>query len=477
MNTSANYDRLWTRVVIALAVALSAYFVVAEWDGLVRLANWLIAGIAAAPDSLRALIEHYATTPFVQWLPSLIVGAAVGIWGTLQNRTQKRAAFVTPRPVEPSFGNAILHIIGGAVVGAISAQILAGTMRHCTEAADVSTGERIAGWGIAVVSSLILLLPYWTLTRRNQAEAATGSGYFQRPAFAYALIAPSLISLGIFLYYPSIQTLILSLYSRRFPLPQERFVCLKNYADLFADVQYQSSAFVTAFVTVCVVFLALALSLGIAVLASQKIRGAVVYRTLLIFPFALSPVVTGVIFLALFREGGSGLINFALDSLFGITPSWLRDPILARWVIVAAAVWNILGFNILFYIAGLQNVPKDLLEAAQIDGANPIQRFVSITFPLLSPYTFFLLITNVTYAFYGVYGAVDALTQGGPPLGPAGQFGGATNVLIYKLYEDAFTPGAPIGQAAAQALLLFLGVAALTVLQFRFVERRVTYGE
>ena len=178
----------------------------------------------------------------------------------------------------------------------------------------------------------------------------------------------------------------------------------------------------------------------------------------------------------MFRESGAGLINWALRSTLEVAPGWLTDQHLAPWVIVAAAVWNMIGFNILFYIAGLQNVPQDLLEAASLDGANRVQRFVRVTFPLLSPFTFFLLITNVTYSFYGIYGTVEALTpNGGPPLGPGGIEGGATNVLIFKLYSDAFTSGAPAGLAGAQAVLLFLMVAGLTILQFRFIERRVTY--
>jgi sn-glycerol 3-phosphate transport system permease protein len=177
----------------------------------------------------------------------------------------------------------------------------------------------------------------------------------------------------------------------------------------------------------------------------------------------------------MFREGGAGIINYFLDDLFGITARWLRDPSLAPWVIILASVWNALGFNILFYIAGLQNVPSDLQDAAAIDGANAVQRFFRITLPLLSPFTFFLLVTNVTYAFYGIYGVVDSITRGGPPLGPGGTEGGATNILIYKLYEDAFRSGAPIGSAAGQAMILFLLVAAITLLQFRFVENRVTY--
>ncbi len=225
-------------------------------------------------------------------------------------------------------------------------------------------------------------------------------------------------------------------------------------------------------VTVAVVLLGMSAALSIAVLASQKVHGAVIYRTLLIWPYALSPVVMGVIFLTMFQTN-SGLINH----IFGLDADWLTDEQLAPLVIVFASVWNILGFNVLFYIAGLQNIPEDLLEAAEIDGANWITRFFRITFPLLSPFTFFLLITNVTYSFYGIYGAVDTLTQGGPPLGPGGQDGGATNVLIYKLYQDAFSPGSPAGAAAAQALILFLLVAGLTLVQFRYLERRVVYAD
>jgi sn-glycerol 3-phosphate transport system permease protein len=317
----------------------------------------------------------------------------------------------------------------------------------------------------------------WQRTQLNSLRRTqSNAGYFRGVGLPYLFLAPTLLSLLLFLYYPSIQTLTLSLTSRRFPLPQERFVCLQNYVTLAEDLIYRSSFLTTVLLTVGIVTLAIAFSLGVATLASQKVRGANVYRTLLIWPFALSPVVAGTIFLALFREGGSGLINYVLEGAFGISPSWLRDPALAPWVIVFASVWNIMGFNILFYIAGLQNIPTDLLEAAAIDGANRIQRFVRITFPLLAPFTFFLLVTNITYSFYGIYGAVDTLTQGGPPLGPGGTLGGATNVLIYKLYQDAFSPGAPVGLAAAQAVVLFLMVAALTLLQFRYVENRVTYS-
>ena len=206
-------------------------------------------------------------------------------------------------------------------------------------------------------------------------------------------------------------------------------------------------------------------------LANQKVRGAGIYRTWLIWPYAVSPVVAGVIFQMMFHPQ-VGPINWLLDTFFGIRPQWFRDVHLAPWVVIVAAVWNSLGFNVLFYVAGLQNIPSDLLEAAAIDGANRVQRFLRITFPLLSPFTFFLLVTNVTYSFFGIFGAVDTLTQGGPWR----QGSGATNVLIYNLYLDAFERQYKIGSAAAQSLILFLLVAGLTLLQFRYVERRVTYG-
>ncbi|NJL95850.1 MAG: sugar ABC transporter permease [Anaerolineae bacterium] len=278
------------------------------------------------------------------------------------------------------------------------------------------------------------------------------------------------------MYYPASQILTLSLRARIRPLPQERFVCLQNYVNLVDDAKYSNSFMVTLFITAMVVLFSLAISLGIATLASQKIKYRALYRTLLIWPYAVSPVVTGVIFLSMFRSGSSGILNYALATTLGISPDWLTDRDLAPWVIIAASVWNILGFNILFYIAGLQNIPQDLLEAASLDGANRAQRFFRITFPLLSPFTFFLLITNVTFSFYGIYGVVDTLTQGGPPLGPAGVDGGATDVLIYRLYEEAFSSGGQAGFAAAQAVILFLMVAGLTILQFKSIDRRVTYG-
>ena len=284
------------------------------------------------------------------------------------------------------------------------------------------------------------------------------------------MLIPTLIILVFFLYYPAVQVVEMSL-TRTFLGRGSRFACLFNYERLSQDPFYESS-FITSFqITLAIIVIGMAVSLGIAVLASQKIRGASIYRTWLIWPYAVSPVVAGVIFQVMFHPQ-VGPVNWILNELFGIRPQWFREVYLAPWVVILAAVWNSLGFNVLFYVAGLQNIPSDLLEAAAIDGANRFQRFMRITFPLLSPFTFFLLVTNVTYSFFGIFGAIDTLTQGGPWR----QGHGATNVLIYNLYQDAFERQYKIGLAASQSLILFLLVAGLTILQFRYVERRVTYG-
>ncbi len=453
-------ESLLARMIGIFILVFSVYFVITEWDGLMTFVTWLWNNLAQAPQALQSLLDYYAALPSVQLIPSLVVGLIFGA--------------VTSACVVRSWQGAAI----GAGIGAVGSQLLARLTQHCTYAAEVSGVEFGLGLGITVVSSSLLLLPFWALVKRSDSSADRSSaGLFRARLLPYLFIAPILFSLLLFLYYPSLQTLLLSLNSRRFPLPQERFVCLGNYTSLATDPTYANSLAVSIFITVLVVLTSLSIALGIAVLASQKLYGASVYRTLLIWPFALSPVVTGAIFLAIFREGESGLMNAVLKTFTGTTLNWLRTPELARLAVVAASVWNILGFNILFYIAGLQNVPKDLLEAAEIDGANRFERFGFITFPLLAPYTFFLFVTNVTYAFYGIYGVVDTLTQGGPPLGAAGQNGGATDVLIFKLYQDAFTPGSPAGMAAAQAVILFLMLVGITVLQFRTIESRITYAE
>jgi sn-glycerol 3-phosphate transport system permease protein len=528
-------ENVGARAIMVFAILFITFFVVREFNGLVRLADWLLRGIAGVPAALRNVFEYYAQLPASQLVPSLLVGAGVGAAATglvflatagivrlprldvraaligagtliisaalsldpliaaaLALVSLLGAAYALQPTVRAALNSAVLsHILAprglrtlglgvliGALGGAAGSQLLATPLSHCTFAPEAPAAEHQLGLLLTGFGALVVLVPIWSvLVRRSRPRNLGMSGYFRGRALPFVFLAPTLLSLALFLYYPGVQTINLSLNLRRFPLPQERFVCLGNYINLAQDTIYRNSFVTTFVITAAIVLLSISVALGIGLLASQKVRGAGIYRTLLIWPFALSPVVTGTVFLAMFREGGSGLINYALSATIGIEPRWLRDPGLAQVVIILASVWNILGFNILFYITGLQNIPKDLLEAAQIDGANRVQRFWRITFPLLAPFTFFLLVTNVTYSFYGIYGAVDTLTQGGPPLGPAGSLGGATNVLIFKLYQDAFSPGSPAGLAAAQSLILFVLVAGITLIQFRYIERQITYGD
>ncbi len=522
------------RLIVAIVAILASVFVLSEIRGLVVLGDLVFGAIGDIPSFIGDIVDYFEALPGDQLRKSLLVGAlfgatttglvgliakkrlllpefstrawaygmvgvavgflfSLGLWYSLALGLAVLLAtslildstlrhYLTADTFKPLLTTQSLRLLGtslpiGAMVGAIGSQILMYPTQHCTYIDGAPRLEYRFGLIVTAASALLILLPVWTLLFKDRAtiKEVSTSGYFRNPILPYLFLSPTLFILVVFLYYPGSQVLTLSTKLKRFPLPQERFSCMANYVKLTDDPIYQNSFSSTIFFTVMIVILSMFIALMIAILASQKVKGASVYRSLLIWPYAISPVVTAIVFLTMFREGGAGLVNYALDNLFGLEPRWLTNTSLAPWVVILAAVWNSLGFNILFYIAGLQNVPEDLLEAASIDGANRIQKFIRITFPMLSPFTFFLLITNITYSFYGIYGAVEALTQGGPTLGAGGKDGGATNVLIYKLYQDAFVNGRS-GEAAAQALILFLMVAGLTVLQFRFVERRVTYS-
>lgn len=291
---------------------------------------------------------------------------------------------------------------------------------------------------------------------------------FRRPVMAWALLLPTLVILSLFLYYPTIQTFLLSFYQVNFALifADKIFVGLENYKTVFTDPVYRRVLLNTLLFSGSVVALSLATGLALAVLANQKVRGARVYRLLLIWPYALSPAVAGVIFLFLFNPQ-AGVVNYALGEVFGVRPDWLTDPRLAFLVVVLTAVWKNVGYNVVFYLAALQNLPGEVLEAALVDGATPWQRFFRITLPLLSPMTFFLLVMNSIYAFFDTFAIIDLITRGGP--------NGATNTLIYSIYRDGFE-FFNTGMAAAQSVVLFVGVVLLTMIQFRFGERRVHYG-
>ena len=280
----------------------------------------------------------------------------------------------------------------------------------------------------------------------------------------YALVAPQIAITLIFFFWPAFQTLYQSLLIEDAFGGSREFVGLQNFRELFHDDDYLSSFRVTAVFSVLVTVLGLSISLLLAVLADRVVRGAHVYKTLLIWPYAVAPAVAAVLWLFLFSPT-LGIVAHWLQGM-GIDWNPLLDDTDALILIVVAAVWKQISYNFLFFLAGLQSIPRSLIEAAAIDGAGPVRRFFTIVFPLLSPTTFFLVVVNIVYAFIDTFGIVDAATGGGP--------GKATSILVYKIYYDGFK-GLDLGGSAAQSAVLMAILIALTVVQFRFIERKVQY--
>jgi sn-glycerol 3-phosphate transport system permease protein len=281
----------------------------------------------------------------------------------------------------------------------------------------------------------------------------------------WVLLAPQLVIVLVFFFWPAGQALYQSVLQEDvFGLSRE-FVGMQNFSRLFNDPLYLESFQTTAVFSVLVAVCGLTLALLLAVMADRVWRAASVYKTLLIWPYAVAPAVAGVLWLFLFASP-MGVIAFALRWL-GVDWNHLLDSRDAMTLIVVAAVWKQISYNFLFFLAGLQSIPKSLLEAAAIDGATPWHRFRTIVFPLLSPTTFFLLVINVVYAFFDTFAIIDATTHGGP--------GKATAILVYKVYYDGFK-AMDMGSSAAQSVILMVIVVCLTVVQFRFIERKVQYA-
>jgi sn-glycerol 3-phosphate transport system permease protein len=280
----------------------------------------------------------------------------------------------------------------------------------------------------------------------------------------WALLAPQVVVIAVFFFWPAVQALIQSFQQQDAFGTSVQWVGFENFRNLFHDDSYLESFQTTAVFSLLVAVFGLVLSLTLAYYADRVARGTLFYRTLLIWPYAVAPAVAGVVWLFLF-SGSVGVIAYWLRS-WGVP--W--DPLLngnhAMALVVMAAVWKQLSYNILFFVAGLQSVPRSLIEAAAIDGAGAWRRFWTIQFPLLSPTTFFLLVINVVYAFFDTFGIIDAATHGGP--------GKDTAILVYKVYFDGFK-AMDLGGSAAQSAVLMVIVIALTVVQFRFVEKKVNY--
>ncbi len=290
--------------------------------------------------------------------------------------------------------------------------------------------------------------------------------HFTSKTLAYLLITPQILVTLTFFYWPAAQGLLQSVmlsdpFGRR-----SRFVWFDNFITIFTDPLYLKSIGITLGFSLATAVTSIVFGLFIASLANRALRAKALIRTMLIWPYAVAPAISGILWLFLLHPS-FGVVAYFLKHRIGI--NW--NPVLsgtdAFIMVVLASAWKEVSYNFVFFMAGLQAVPHSLIEAAAMDGAGPFRRFWTITFPLLSPTLFFLMVMNVIYAFFETFGVIHTVTQGGP--------GGATNTLVYKVYQDGFI-GLNLGSSAAQSVVLMILIISITVLQFRFVERKVQYS-
>jgi sn-glycerol 3-phosphate transport system permease protein len=288
---------------------------------------------------------------------------------------------------------------------------------------------------------------------------------FNHRLVPYALLLPQLVITIVFFYWPAIQAVWQSfLLQDAFGLSTS-FIWLENYRELFSDPTYFHTLVTTIVFSGSVAILSLSIALLLATQADKQLAGAGIYRTLLIWPYAVAPAVAGVLWAFMFQPS-LGVIARGLRDYLGIDWNPLLNENHAMILVVLAATWKQISYNFLFFLAGLQAIPRSVTEAAAIDGARPLRRFWTITFPLLSPTTFFLLVVNIVYAFFDTLGLIDTMTGGGPAKG--------TETLVYRVYADGRL-GGDLGGSAAQSVILMIIVIALTAIQFRYVEKKVTY--
>jgi sn-glycerol 3-phosphate transport system permease protein len=290
--------------------------------------------------------------------------------------------------------------------------------------------------------------------------------HFSSKTLAYLLITPQILVTLTFFYWPALQGLIQSVLLSD-PFGQHsRFVWFSNFITIFTDPLYLKSIGLTLVFSFTTAATSIAFGLLMASLANRALRAKALIRTMLIWPYAVAPAISGILWLFLLHPS-YGVVAYFLHHRLGI--AW--NPVLsgtdAFTLVVLASAWKELSYNFVFFMAGLQAVPHSLIEAAAMDGAGPLRRFWTITFPLLSPTLFFLMVMNIIYAFFETFGVIHTVTQGGP--------GGATNILVYKVYKDGFI-GLNLGSSAAQSVVLMILIVIITVLQFRFVERKVQYS-
>lgn len=288
---------------------------------------------------------------------------------------------------------------------------------------------------------------------------------FRNRWLPYALVLPQVVVTIVFFFWPAFVSLRLSFFKSSPFGDRQIFVGLENFQRLFISPEYLRSVINSFLFSAGVTVVGLSVSLALAALANQKIRGLAFYRTMLLWPYGIAPAVSGIIWLFIFHPS-YGILPYLLSLVLAYEFNWLLKGWVAMLLIIAASVWKQLGYNLAFFLAGLQAIPNSVLEAASVDGAGPYRRFVAIIFPLLSPVTFFLLILNMTFSFFETFGLIHAVTQGGP--------GDATSIMVYKAYTDGFVH-LQLGSSAAQSVVLMVMVIGLTALQFRYTEKRVVY--
>ncbi len=287
---------------------------------------------------------------------------------------------------------------------------------------------------------------------------------FRNRLLPYLLVAPQIIVTVVFFFWPASQALYQSVLREDAFGLSSRFVGLTNFVDIFSDKLYLNSIYVTVIFSFSVAAVAMSVALLLAAMADRAIRGATAYKTLIIWPYAVAPVVAGVLWFFLFNPT-VGVVAFSLQAI-GYDWNHTLNGGQALLLVIMAAAWREISYNFLFFLAGLQAIPGALVEAAAIDGASPAKRFWTIVFPLLSPTAFFLIVVNIVYAFFDTFGVIHAITSGGP--------NHATDIMVYKVYHDGFL-SLDLGGSAAQSVILMAVVITLTVVQFRYIERRVHY--
>ena len=287
---------------------------------------------------------------------------------------------------------------------------------------------------------------------------------FSHKVLPYILVAPQIIITLVFFIWPASQALYQSLLQEDAFGLSTAFVGMDNFIYIFTDDFYLNSIMVTGIFSFSVAIIAMSVALFLAAMADRVIKAATTYKTLIIWPYAVAPAVAGVLWFFLFNPT-VGIMTFYFR-LLGVEWNHTLNGNQAMLLVINAAAWRQISYNFLFFLAGLQSIPKSLIEAAAIDGAKPLRRFWTIVFPLLSPTIFFLIVVNIVYAFFDTFGIIHTITDGGP--------NHATDIMVFKVYHDGFL-SLDLGSSAAQSVVLMLVVISLTVIQFRFIERRVHY--